>query len=154
MNVHLVYDQPVTALPMFAAVGSDVQYVFDRTEGAGLDDGRQCLAISLSAATAYMGWTSSDLIAHFSRELARLLPAVTSATLTEAIVTREASATFWGGPGTDALRAGAECRLPGVYLAGAWCDTGWPATMEGAVRSGAGAGGRAAEYAAGIRAAA
>ncbi|MDE0132357.1 MAG: hydroxysqualene dehydroxylase HpnE [bacterium] len=148
INVHLVYDRPITDLGMFAAVGSDVEYVFDRTEAAGLDDGRQCLALSLSAADAYLGWSAADLIAHFSAELARLLPAAARATLTESIVTREPTATFNGLPGTHRLRAGAECATPGVYLAGAWCDTGWPATMEGAVRSGTRAGRLAARFAA------
>ena len=148
INVHLVYDRPVTDLGMFAAVDSDVEYVFDRTEAAGLDDGRQCLALSLSAADTYLGWSAADLIAHFSGELARLLPAAARATITESIVTREPTATFNGVPGTHRLRAGAECAIPGVYLAGAWCDTGWPATMEGAVRSGTRAGGLAARFAA------
>ncbi len=154
VNVHLVYDRTVTEKPMFAAVGSDVQYVFDRTEGAGLDDGRQCLTISLSAADAYIGRGSADLIEHFSRELTRLLPAAGRARITEAMVTREGSATFFGAPGTNALRAGVRSEIPGIYLAGAWCDTGWPATMEGAVRSGVKAGRLAAEFAAGGRAAA
>ena len=147
VNIHLVYDRPITDLPIFAAVASDVQYVFDRTGAAGLDDGRQCLAISLSAADAYIGQSSTELVAHFGAELARLLPAAAEAVLTESMVTREPAATFRGGPGTHPLRAGTECALPGVYLAGAWCDTGWPATMEGAVRSGIEAGRRAAGFA-------
>ena len=151
VNIHLVYDRTVTDMSMFAAVGSDVQYVFDRTEAAGLDDGRQCLAISLSAARSYIGRSSADLITHFGRELTRLLPAATEARVVEALVTREKSATFHGVAGTDALRAGPRCRIPGVYLAGAWCDTGWPATMEGAVRSGTRAGRLAGEFAAGTR---
>ncbi|MCY4664119.1 MAG: hydroxysqualene dehydroxylase HpnE, partial [Acidimicrobiaceae bacterium] len=148
VNVHLVYDRPVTGLAFFATVGSDAQFVFDRTGGAGLDDGRQCLAVSLSAAESYIGMASADLVTHFTAELARLLPAATDATVTESIVTREHSATFLGVPGTDSLRAGTECDLPGVYLAGAWSDTGWPATMEGAVRSGTEAGRLATRFAA------
>ena len=151
VNVHLVYDRPVTDLPVLAAVGSDIQYVFDRTEAAGVEDGRQCLAVSLSAAESYIGRSSADLVAHFGAELARLLPRASEACLTESIVTREPAATFYGGPGTDRLRAGAGCALPGLYLAGAWCDTGWPATMEGAVRSGTEAGRLAARFAAGNR---
>ena len=149
VNVHLVYDRPVTDLAFFAGVGTDAQYVFDRTEGAGLDDGRQCLAVSLSAAESYIGTPSADLVSHFTAELARLLPAASGATVTESIVTREHSATFLGVPGTHSLRAGVECALRGVYVAGAWSDTGWPATMEGAVRSGTAAGRLAARFAAG-----
>jgi uncharacterized protein with NAD-binding domain and iron-sulfur cluster len=51
-------------------------------------------------------------------------------------VTREHAATFRQAPGTRPLRPGPRTALPGLYLAGAWTDTGWPATMEGAVRSG------------------
>ena len=58
------------------------------------------------------------------------------ATLLHADVTREPRATFAGVPGTQRLRPGARTDVPGLYLAGAWTDTGWPATMEGAVRSG------------------
>ncbi len=146
VNVHLVYDRPVTDLAFFAGVGTDAQFVFDRTEGAGLDDGRQCLAVSLSAAETYIGRPAAGLVSHFTAELARLLPAAAGATVTESIVTREHSATFFGLPGTHSLRSGTECGLPGVYLAGAWSDTGWPATMEGAVRSGTKAGRLAARY--------
>ncbi|MXW87981.1 MAG: phytoene dehydrogenase, partial [Acidimicrobiaceae bacterium] len=149
VNVHLVYDRPVTDMALFAGIGTDAQFVFDRTDGAGLDDGRQCLAVSLSAAEAHIGRPAADLVSHFTAELARLLPAAAGATVTESIVTREHSATFLGAPGTDSLRAGAECGLPGVYLAGAWSDTGWPATMEGAVRSGTRAGRLAVGHATG-----
>ena len=147
VNVHLVYDRPITDLPMFAAVGSDIQYVFDRTGAAGLDDGRQCLSVSLSAADSHLGASAPDLVRHFVAEMERLLPAAAEAVVTESMVTREPRATFRGEPGTHPLRAGTECELPGVFLAGAWSDTGWPATMEGAVRSGVEAGRRAARFA-------
>ncbi|MCY3924825.1 MAG: hydroxysqualene dehydroxylase HpnE [bacterium] len=149
VNVHLVYDRPVMGLAMAAGAGSDVEFVFDRTDASGLDDGRQCLTISLSAARSYIGRRSPDLVQHFEAEMARLLPAAAGARVTERIVTRERAATFLGAPGTHGLRPGAPTALPGVYLAGAWCDTGWPATMEGAVRSGVEAARLATEYAAG-----
>jgi hydroxysqualene dehydroxylase len=66
----------------------------------------------------------------------RLLPAATEAQLLDFAVTREPRATFRGRPGQAALRPGPRTAVPGLYLAGAWTDTGWPATMEGAVRSG------------------
>ena len=136
VNVHLVYDRPVMELPMAAAVGSDVEFVFDHTEASGLDDGRQCLTVSLSAARSWIGRRSPELVAHFEAEMGRLLPAAAGARVTTSIVTRERAATFYGAPGTNELRAPARTALAGVHLAGAWCDTGWPATMEGAVRSG------------------
>ena len=147
VNVHLVYDRPVTRLRVAAGVGTDAQFLFDRTEGAGLDDGRQCLAVSLSGADSHIGRPSADLIAQFASEVARLLPAAADAEITDSIVTRERAATFSGQPGTHTLRPGAAISIPGVYLAGAWTDTGWPATMEGAVRSGIIAGRLAARFA-------
>jgi uncharacterized protein with NAD-binding domain and iron-sulfur cluster len=65
-----------------------------------------------------------------------LFPAARGARLRHSRVTREASATFAALPGSAASRPGPETPVDGVLLAGNWTDTGWPATMEGAVRSG------------------
>jgi uncharacterized protein with NAD-binding domain and iron-sulfur cluster len=70
-------------------------------------------------------------------ELVALLPAVARDEIVDFFVTREREATFRPAPGSGALRPPATTRAPGLFLAGAWTDTGWPATMEGAVRSGA-----------------
>jgi uncharacterized protein with NAD-binding domain and iron-sulfur cluster len=59
------------------------------------------------------------------------------------IVGREHAATFRAAPGTAALRPGPRTLLDGLMIAGAFTDTGWPATMEGAVRSGNAAAGEA-----------
>ena len=56
--------------------------------------------------------------------------------MVDAVVTRERAATFRALPGVRTLRPRTGTEVPGLFLAGAWCDTGWPATMEGAVRSG------------------
>jgi squalene-associated FAD-dependent desaturase len=140
VNVHVIYDRPVTSLPFAAAIDSPVQWVFDRTSISGLGDGRsggpQYLAISLSAADAYAEVPAASLRDQFVPALAELFPAARDAQVTEFFVTRERRATFRQGPGTGALRPKAGTRLPGLVLAGAWTDTGWPDTMEGAVRSG------------------
>jgi hydroxysqualene dehydroxylase len=143
VNVHLVLDRKVTDLPFAAAVGSPVQYVFDHTAASGIERARtgaaQCLVVSLSAATAFVGGRPDDLIRRFHGALGDLFPAAGRAGLVDGVVSREHTATFRGVPGTAALRPGAVTAVPGVFLAGAWCDTRWPATMEGAVRSGAAA---------------
>jgi uncharacterized protein with NAD-binding domain and iron-sulfur cluster len=69
-------------------------------------------------------------------ELARLLPAARRATVVDSFVTRERRATFRQAPGTAVLRPPARSGLDGVWLAGSWTATGWPDTMESAVRSG------------------
>jgi squalene-associated FAD-dependent desaturase len=135
VNVHLVLDRQVTELPLAACVGSPIQFVFDRTVSAGVDRG-QCLAISLSAASSYIARGSPELVALFVEAVRDLYPAARDARVVDAVVTRERAATFRAAPGVGALRPPARTDVPGLFLAGAWCDTGWPATMEGAVRSG------------------
>jgi uncharacterized protein with NAD-binding domain and iron-sulfur cluster len=112
-----------------------VQWVFDRTGSAGLEEG-QYLAISLSGADRYVDRSVQDLRAEFVPALAALLPNAEGARVERFLVTRERTATFRQAPGTARLRPGSRTATPRLFLAGAWTDTGWPATMEGAVRSG------------------
>jgi squalene-associated FAD-dependent desaturase len=135
VNVHLVLDRKVTELKLAACVDSPLQFFFDRTEASGLTSG-QCLAISISAADDYLGRGSSELVAEFLAALRVLLPAARQARVVDAMVTREKAATFKAAPGSAAFRPPIRTEVPGVLLAGAWCDTGWPATMESAVLSG------------------
>ena len=139
VNVHVIYDRKVMDVPFAAAVDSPVQWVFDRTRISGMhargDDG-QYLAISLSAADEYANTPVAELREMFLPALAALFPAARDATVSEFFVTREKRATFRGVPGTARLRPRAATSLPGLVLAGSWTDTGWPDTMEGAVRSG------------------
>jgi uncharacterized protein with NAD-binding domain and iron-sulfur cluster len=144
VNVHVIYDRKVMDVPFAAGVDSPVQWVFDRTRISGLharasagqhSDG-QYLAISLSAADEYASTPVAELREKFVPALAELFPAAKDATVTEFFVTREKRATFRQVPGTAKLRPKAATALPGLVLAGSWTDTGWPDTMEGAVRSG------------------
>jgi squalene-associated FAD-dependent desaturase len=146
VNLHIVYDRPVTDLPFAAGHDSPVQWVFDRTRGTGLERG-QYLAVSLSCAREYIGQKVDELRSQFVPALEQLFPEAEAAQVELFFVTREQRATFRQGPGTAALRPGPRTRMEGLYLAGAWTDTGWPATMEGAVRSGI----AAAREAAGLR---
>ncbi|EST38408.1 hypothetical protein N566_07625, partial [Streptomycetaceae bacterium MP113-05] len=136
LNVHVVYDRPVLRRPFFAALGSHVQWVFDRTGPSGLTGPGQYLALSQSAAHDDIDRPLKDLRTRYLPALEELLPAARGAHVRDFFVTRERTATFAPAPGTARLRPGSATRLPGVQLAGAWTDTGWPATMESAVRSG------------------
>ena len=73
------------------------------------------------------------------RELAEFFPAVHDAKLRKATVVKEVHATFSPAPGSDSYRPSHQTPFPRLFLAGDWTATGWPATMEGAVRSGYGA---------------
>ncbi|MGW4894679.1 hydroxysqualene dehydroxylase HpnE [Kitasatospora sp. NPDC004240] len=144
LNVHVIYDRTVLRRPFFAALGSPVQWVFDRTAHSGLagtalgaaHPGAQYLALSQSAVQDEIDLPVAELRRRYLPELARLLPAAAGAEVLDFFVTRERTATFDPAPGTAALRPGPRTRVPGLLLAGAWTATGWPATMEGAVRSG------------------
>lgn len=136
LNVHVVYDRKVLRQPFFAALGTPVQWVFDRTDASGLTDGGQYLALSQSVAQEDIDEPVSVLRAKYLPELERLLPAARGAKVRDFFVTRERTATFAPTPGVGRLRPGARTDTPGLFLAGAWTATGWPATMESAVRSG------------------
>jgi squalene-associated FAD-dependent desaturase len=135
LNVHVVYDRKVLNTPFLTALGTPVQWVFDRTEASGLTDG-QYLALSQSAAHGEIDAPVAALRARYLPELERLLPRTRGAEVKDFFVTRERTATFAPAPGVGRLRPGARTKAPGLYLAGAWTATGWPATMESAVRSG------------------
>jgi hydroxysqualene dehydroxylase len=135
INLHVVYDRRVLEYPFAASVDSPVQWVFDRTAGSGLAEG-QYVALSLSAADDELHATAEDLRERYLPALVELLPAAGAAEVREFFVTREHAATFRAAPGARSWRLGPQTDVPGLVLAGAWTDTGWPATMEGAVRSG------------------
>ncbi len=135
VNLHVHYDRRVLDEPLAAALDSPVQFVFDRTQASGAREG-QLLAVSISHAVDEIGASVSSLRERYLPALEHLLPAARDATVLDFAVTHEPRATFRVAPGTRRLRPGARTSVQGLYLAGAWTDTGWPATMEGAVRSG------------------
>jgi squalene-associated FAD-dependent desaturase len=135
VNVHVHYDRPVLREPLAAAIDSPVQWIFDRTDASGATEG-QVVAISLSNAVDEIGRSVAQIRDRYVPALERLLPEARGAAIVDLAVTHEPRATFAAVPGTRKLRPGPRTNTPGVYLAGAWTDTGWPATMESAVRSG------------------
>ena len=135
VDLHVVFERPVMELPFVAGIGTPLQWVFDRTEASGLERG-QYLVVSLSAADDYVGLSTQALRQIFLPEFERLFPKARHARVEQFFATSEPSATFLQAPGTRRNRPGPKTQLPGLYLAGAWTDTGWPATMESAVISG------------------
>ena len=135
VNVHVHYDRRVLEEPLAAALGSPVQFVFDRTVPSGATEG-QLVAVSLSHAVDEIGASVAEVRERFVPALERLLAAARGAEVLDLAVTHEPRATFRAAPGARRLRPGPVTATRGLYLAGAWTDTGWPATMESAVRSG------------------
>jgi squalene-associated FAD-dependent desaturase len=136
VNLHVVFDRPVLEEPFAAGVGTPVQYLFDRTSAGGAPAGGQYLAISLSGAEREMQMSVEALRERYVPALRELLPRAREARIEKFLATREHSATFRAAPGVAALRPHSRTAAPGLLLAGAWTDTGWPATLEGAVLSG------------------
>jgi zeta-carotene desaturase len=97
------------------------------------------LELVVSASKTLVEKSRAEIIEMAVRELAEFFPAVREATLTKATVIKEVHATFSPTPGSDALRPSHVSPWPRLFLAGDWTATGWPSTMEGAVRSGYGA---------------
>ena len=136
VNLHVVYDRPVCEHRFAAGVGTPVQYLFDRTAAGGAPPGCQYLAVSLSGAVREMAMSVRELRELYLPALAALLPRARRARVESFLVTREHAATFRAVPGVARLRPGTRTEVPGLVLAGAYTDTGWPATLEGAVLSG------------------
>jgi squalene-associated FAD-dependent desaturase len=136
VNLHVIYDRQVTDLPFAAGVNTPVQWIFDRTRISGYDGQGQYLAVSLSAGDEYVDVPVAELRERFVPAIAELFPRARDARVAEFFVTRERRATFRQVPGSGALRPAPGTKLPGLVLAGAWTATGWPDSMEGAVRSG------------------
>jgi hydroxysqualene dehydroxylase len=135
VNLHVVFERRVTEHPFLAGIHTPLQWIFDRTSASGLTGG-QYLAVSLSAADEWVGRSQEELRAVFLPAFEALLPAARGVRVADFFVTCERTATFRQAAGTARWRPAQKTRSPRLALAGAWTDTGWPATMEGAVRSG------------------
>ena len=128
-GIHLWFDRPVTDLPHATLLDRTIQWMFNKSEGRYLQ-----LVVSASRSLAAMG--RAEIISLATAELAEFLPRVRQARLEKAHVIKELRATFSAAPGTEALRPSTHTSRPDLFLAGDWTRSGWPATMEGAVRSG------------------
>jgi squalene-associated FAD-dependent desaturase len=133
VTVNLWLDRRVLDEPFVGLPGRVMQWVFDK--GAIFGDGASHIATVTSGASSILERTNDDLVALAMDELAAALPAARNARVVRASVIREPHATFSLAPGQPA-RPRADTPLRGFYLAGDWIDTGLPATIESAVRSG------------------
>ncbi len=138
VGVHLWFDREITELPHAVLLDTTIQWMYQRDklrrtpkqgEGSHLE-----LVISVARPLLFM--TQPEIVDLAVRELALFFPVVKDAKLLKGVVTKEVRATFTVPPGLDAHRPEARTAWEGLYLAGDWTATGWPATMEGAARAG------------------
>jgi len=135
INLHCWFDRPVADFAFAAFAGCELQWVFNRArierEPA---PGRYHLVVSLSGACEFMGLTRRELEERFVPQLRRALPGARCARLLQFVAIKEPEATFVPAPGI--VRPESATPYHNLVLAGAYTATGWPATMESAVRSG------------------
>jgi len=134
-GVHFWFDRDVMAEPFLTPVDTTTQWIFNKSRLYGQPGGRY-LQLVISASYDLLPRSRQEIIELCRAELRTLLPATREANLVKATVVKEAAATFSPEPGSDRWRPSQCTSLPNLYLAGDWTKTGWPATMEGAVRSG------------------
>jgi squalene-associated FAD-dependent desaturase len=149
-GVHLWFDRQITDLDHAVLLDRTIQWMFHKSRiqarirngaphpspsGEGASIGSY-IELVISASNSLVEKSRNEIIELAVRELGEFFPAVKEATLLKSTVIKEVNATYSPKPGSDAHRPGPETPWPQLFLAGDWTATGWPATMESAVRSG------------------
>jgi zeta-carotene desaturase len=142
-GIHLWFDREVTPLEHAVLLERTIQWMFQKSKilNTRRESGEagSYLELVVSSSKMLVDKSRNEIIDLAMRELAEFFPAVREAKLTKATVIKEVYATFSPTPGSDAYRPSHTSPWPRMFLAGDWTATGWPSTMEGAVRSGYGA---------------
>jgi zeta-carotene desaturase len=128
-GIHLWFDRAITDLPHATLLDRTIQWMFNKSEG-------RYVQLVVSASRSLEAMPRAEVITRAVRELAEFFPIVREAKLEKAHVVKEIRATFSAAPGLESKRPLSRTAIPNLYLAGDWTRSGWPATMEGAVRSG------------------
>ncbi len=150
-GIHLWYDRQVTDLDHAVLLDRTIQWMFHKSklhaQGSEAASGGSYLELVVSSSKALVDKSRNEILEMAQRELSEFFPTVREAKLLKAAVIKEVHATYSALPNSDEYRPGTATVWPRLFLAGDWTATGWPATMEGAVRSGY----RAAEAITGMR---
>src|SRR6478672_7922984 len=138
-GIHLWFDREITPLPHAVLLDRTIQWMFHKSkfhEGRENSGEGSYVELVVSASKSLVQKSREEILELATRELAEFFPAVREAKLVKATVIKEIYATYAILPGLDKYRPAAKTQWPQIFLAGDWTATGWPATMEGAVRSG------------------
>ncbi len=137
LGVHLFFERAFTDLPHLVLPGRGTQWIFMKGRDA---TGRHHAHAVISAAHSWMTLSEAEIASRVMEDIRWAFPRRRIADPVEVRSVKEKRATFAVVPGIDrwrpSARAGALGGVDNLFLAGDWCATGWPATMEGAVRSG------------------
>ena len=128
-GIHLWFDRSITELPHATLLDRTVQWMFNKSGG-------RYVQLVVSASRSLVEMPRAEVIALAVRDLAEFFPPVKEAKLEKAHVVKEIRATFSARPGLEQARPLSATKYGNLFLAGDWTRSGWPPTMEGAVRSG------------------
>ena len=128
-GIHLWFDRSITDLPHATLLDRTIQWFFNKSGGKHVQ-------LVVSASRSLTDMSRGDIIALALKELKEFFPKAAEANLEKAQVIKEVRATFSAAPGLEAIRPVSVTPLKNFFLGGDWTRSGWPATMEGAVRSG------------------
>ena len=146
VTINLWFDRTVMTEKFAALLDSRIHWVFNKSRiyGSG-NTSRQYLSLVISGAASLMNTNNADLVKGAIADLAEVFPEVRSAKLVHSLVVKEKRATFSPRPDIEEHRPSSKTKFENLFLAGDWTDTGYPATIEGAVLSGRKAADAAAE---------
>jgi uncharacterized protein with NAD-binding domain and iron-sulfur cluster len=134
--VHLWFDRDVMSEPFLILLDRTTQWIFNKSRLYGGPGDGSYLQLVISASYQLIPRSRQVIVDLCLRDVLEVLPEARNAKLLKSTVVKETSATFSPEPGSERWRPAQRSPLPSLYLAGDWTATGWPATMEGAVRSG------------------
>ena len=135
-GVHFWFDRQISDLPHAVLLDRTIQWMFHKSMLLTNASNASYVELVISSSKSLITKSRQEIIDLALKELREFFPAAREATLLKATVIKEVNATFSPTPGIDQYRPTAQSPWPRVLLAGDWTATGWPATMEGAVRSG------------------
>jgi len=137
LSIHLWFDRPVMDEDFVALLDSRVQWVFNKSKIQGISaSSGQSLALTISDANRFVDSEARELVALALDDLRQVFPRVDTASVVHSVVLKEKRATFSQRPDVESFRPSCTTSLENLFLAGDWTNTGYPATIEGAVISG------------------
>jgi squalene-associated FAD-dependent desaturase len=136
VSVCLWLDRPVITEPLVGMLGTEIQWVFNKSRILRLKGGGQYLSLVISGAHKQIGWDPKEILAACERDLAKCFPVFAAAKVQRWKVVKEPFATLSPVPGSDVQRPSRSSGMSGFFFAGDWTRTGLPATIESAVLSG------------------
>ena len=147
-GIHLWFDRQISDLDHAVLLDRTIQWMFHKSriqpirvqsgngKAPGTEAGGSYVELVVSSSKNLIEQSRSEIVDLAVRELREFFPAAREANLLKSVVVKEIYATYSPRPGIDAYRPASASAWPRVFLAGDWTATGWPATMESAVRSG------------------